>query len=163
VQRSLEERKGYLRLKEPKTEKARRRIDLSGFALAVMLEHRKRMLAEGFVSGPVFCDTTGKLLRKSNVLRNSFKPIIKRANQTAMAEAAKIGTAPLLLHEIRFHDLRHTCASLLLMANISAKVVSERLGHSSIQLTLDTYSHVLPTMQKKAAEAMDAIFGKSAV
>jgi integrase len=68
-----------------------------------------------------------------------------------------------LLPEIRFHDLRHTSATLLLMANVNVKVVSERLGHSDVGLTLNCYSHCLPTMQKKAAEAMDALLGKSAV
>jgi integrase len=55
--------------------------------------------------------------------------------------------------------LRHTCATLLLLADVNVKVVSERLGHSTIQMTLDTYSHVLPTMQQKAAEKLDGIFG----
>jgi integrase len=166
VQRSLEELRGKLRLKEPKTAKARRRIDLSGFALAVMNEHRKRMLAEGHVSGPVFSDTEGGLLRKSNLIRYSLKKIIRRANEKASIDAKEKGekdgkqVSPTLLPVVRFHDLRHTCATLLLMANVNVKIVSERLGHSSIEMTLNTYSHVLPTMQKKAAEAMDSILGR---
>ena len=68
-----------------------------------------------------------------------FKPLLKRAG----------------LPEIRFHDLRHTCATLLLSKNVNPKVVSEMLGHASIAITLDTYSHVLPTMQESAAEAME--------
>jgi len=59
------------------------------------------------------------------------------------------------LPEIRFHDLRHTCATLLLSKNVNPKVVSEMLGHASIAITLDTYSHVLPTMQESAAKAME--------
>lgn len=55
------------------------------------------------------------------------------------------------LRPITFHDLRHTHASLLLKNNVHPKIVSERLGHSSIQITLDTYSHLLPNMQKDAA------------
>lgn len=58
---------------------------------------------------------------------------------------------------IRLHDLRHTHATLLLKANIHPKVVQERLGHESINTTLDTYSHVIPTMQKEAASKMDEI------
>jgi integrase len=168
VQRSLEELRGKLRLKEPKTVKARRRIDLSSYALAVTHEHRKRMLAEGHVSGPVFCDTQGGLLRKSNLVRYSFHKVIARANEEMVQEAKekseKDGTVidPVLLAKIRFHDLRHTCATLLLMANVNVKIVSKRLGHSSIEMTLNTYSHVLPTMQKIAAEAMDGIFAKAA-
>jgi integrase len=145
VQRSLEEIKGHLRLKELKTKAARRRIRLSGFALDALHEHRKRMLAEGrnVKDGPVFCDTEGKRLRKSNVQRRSFDRIVSKA---ALPE------------NTRFHDLRHTCATLLLLADVNAKVVSERLGHSKIQITLDTYSHVLPTMQEKAADALNGIF-----
>jgi integrase len=102
------------------------------------------MLAEGHINGPVFCDTQGGVLRKSNVQRDSFKKIIRRAG----------------LPDRRFHDLRHTCTTLLLLAEVNVKVVSERLGHATIQLTLDTYSHIFPTMQKRAAEKMDGFFGK---
>lgn len=66
------------------------------------------------------------------------------------------------LPEIRFHDLRHTHATELLKAGINPKIVSERLGHSSIRITLDTYSHVVPTLQKEAAElAAQNIFGSN--
>jgi integrase len=61
---------------------------------------------------------------------------------------------------IRFHDLRHTHATLLLKEGMHAKIVSERLGHANIAITLDTYSHVLPSMQAQAAEGIDrALFG----
>jgi integrase len=142
VQRSLENVGDQLSVKETKSAKGRRRIELSEFTIRTLQEHQKRMLAEGHISGPVFCDTQGGWLRRSNFLRSSFKAIIERAK----------------LPHIRFHDLRHTCASLLLLADVNVKVVSERLGHASIQLTLDTYSHVLPTMQRKAAEKMNAVF-----
>jgi integrase len=60
----------------------------------------------------------------------------------------------------RFYDLRHTCATLLLAANVNPKIVAERLGHASVTLTLDTYSHVLPTMQRAAADQLEAmLFG----
>ncbi|HSF18300.1 MAG TPA: tyrosine-type recombinase/integrase, partial [Vicinamibacteria bacterium] len=66
--------------------------------------------------------------------------------------------------EFRLYDLRHTCATLLLLAGENPKVVSERLGHASIALTLDTYSHVLPSMQQKAAERLESIlFNKDSV
>ena len=57
--------------------------------------------------------------------------------------------------EIRFHDLRHTCATLLLTRNVNPKIVSEMLGHATIAITLDTYSHVLPNMRDHAAAAME--------
>jgi integrase len=60
------------------------------------------------------------------------------------------------LPQIRFHDLRHTCATLLLSKNVNPKVVSEMLGHATIAITLDTYSHVLPDMQDEAAAAIES-------
>jgi integrase len=57
---------------------------------------------------------------------------------------------------VRFHDLRHTCATLLLSKNVNPKVVSEMLGHANVTVTLDTYSHVLPHMQDVAVDAMDS-------
>lgn len=58
----------------------------------------------------------------------------------------------------RFHDLRHTCATLLLTKGVHPKIVQEMLGHSSITITLDIYSHVLPNMQERAVSAMEDIF-----
>jgi integrase len=152
VRRSLEERKGQLRVKPVKTPKARRRIDLAAATLAALHEHRKRMLAEGHAGGPVFCNTVGTWLRIGDLTNGSFKPILARANARDGSDAP--------LPDIRLYDLRHTCATLFLLADVPAKVVSERLGHSTVTLTLDTYSHVLPTMQKKAAEMMNRILGR---
>jgi integrase len=59
--------------------------------------------------------------------------------------------------DIRFHDLRHTAATLMLQQGIHPKVVQERLGHSDISMTLNTYSHVLPSMQEEAADKMDEL------
>jgi integrase len=63
---------------------------------------------------------------------------------------------------IRFHDLRHSHATLMLLEGIHPKIVSERLGHASIGITLDTYTHLLPSTQTEAAEAIDRIFQQSA-
>jgi integrase len=63
---------------------------------------------------------------------------------------------------VRLHDLRHTHASLMLKAGVHAKVVSERLGHANIAITLDTYSHVLPGLQEAAAEKFDKVFETAA-
>src|SRR3712207_9181818 len=65
------------------------------------------------------------------------------------------------LPQVRFHDLRHTCATLLLTQNVSAKIVSEMLGHASIAITLDVYSHVLPNMRDHAAAAMENALSRS--
>ena len=62
------------------------------------------------------------------------------------------------LPRVRFHDLRHSCASLLLSLGVSAKLVQETLGHSTYQLTMDTYSHVIPALRNEVADKMDEIF-----
>lgn len=77
---------------------------------------------------------------------------IKNLSQQYFKQALKKAELP---ETIRLYDLRHTCATLLLRAGENPKVVSERLGHASIVLTLDVYSHVLPDMQKAAAEKLE--------
>jgi len=94
---------------------------------------------EDRADGLVFCGTQGGPLRKSKLLRRSFLPLVKRAGLPA----------------IRFHDLCHTAATLLLAQGVHPKIVQERLGHSHIALTLDTYSHVLPGMGREAASKLD--------
>jgi integrase len=79
----------------------------------------------------------------ANLNHRSFKPLLKRAG----------------LPPIRFHDLRHTCATLLLSGNVHPKIVSDVLGHASITITLDTYSHVIPGLGDVAAGAMDDVLG----
>jgi integrase len=71
----------------------------------------------------------------------------------------RIKTRSGVREDLRFHDLRHTCATLLLREGVNAKVVSEMLGHASITITLNTYSHVLPDMQDSAADAMEVVLG----
>jgi integrase len=144
VRRQLEELRGQFRLTEPKSAKSRRLVEIPRVAVEALRRHRARMGAEGHLDGPVFCDTHGGWLRKSNFLRQVFKPLLRRAG----------------LPEARFHDLRHTHATLLLAQGVHPKVVQERLGHSQISLTMDTYSQVLPTLQREAAEKLDDLLGK---
>lgn len=143
VRHTLEEdnRSGDLRLVEPKTASARRRVDLLMLAVEALRRHRRAMLADGHVGGLVFRDTDGKPIRKSNLTRRSFKPLLTKAK----------------LPDIRFHDLRHTAATLLLAEGVHPKVVQERLGHAQIHVTLDTYSHVLPSMQRDATARLDRL------
>jgi integrase len=89
----------------------------------------------------VFPNEIGRLLDPSNLLRQSFYPLLQRAD----------------LPRVRFHDLRHTAASLMLGRGVHPKIVSEMLGHSQIAVTLDLYSHVTPTMQREAATALDIL------
>jgi integrase len=155
VQRSLKQRKGKLELKETKTKHGRRRIRLTRVTMDALHEHRKRMLAEGWdvKVGPVFCNTTGTWLCRSNFTLRSFNPALKRAG--LLEERAQAGKP-----KPRFHDLRHTCATLLLLEDVNAKVVSERLGHAQIEITLNIYSHVLPTLQERAAEKLEGVMGR---
>ena len=91
----------------------------------------------------VFSTEAGTSMSVHNLHNRSWKPLLKKAN------------LPL---DTRFHDLRHTCATLLLTKGVHPKIVQELLGHSSISITLDTYSHVLPNMQEKVVQAMEDIF-----
>lgn len=143
ITKALEEAAGRHQLKELKTEKSRRRVAIGPFAIAALAAHRTLMLAEGrdVQTGLVFCDTRGGFIRSSNFQRRHFDKLLTRAG----------------LPDIRPYDLRHTCASLLLLAGEDVKVISERLGHSTTRLTQDTYQHVLPGMQARAAAKIDAI------
>ncbi len=164
VQRSLSDVRGKLSVKSPKTAAGRRRIVLSRYAVDALHEHRKRMLAEGrdVKAGIVFCSSAGTYPRRYNLTHNSFCKIVTRANETAAVAAEKLDMRPDVLPQIRFHDLRHTAATLLLTAGVNVKVVSERLGHESVEITLKVYAHVLPTMQKGAADKLDLIFAPPA-
>jgi integrase len=88
-----------------------------------------------------FSGEQGTPLSIPNLTYRYFRPILEKAE----------------LPQIRLYDLRHSCATLLLIAEENPKVVSERLGHSTIVLTLDTYSHVLPTMQQKATAKLEKL------
>jgi integrase len=143
VSRSLEEVGGELNIKEPKTAKSRRAVALSAFTVAALQEHRKAMLAEGSYGPdrPVFCGVRNKTwLRKSDVFRHSFAPILKQAGL-----------------KFRFHDLRHACATLLLAAGTDIKTVQERLGHATATMTLNTYGHVMAGAQSQAASKLNAV------
>jgi integrase len=130
-------------LDSPKTRAGRRPVRLTSQAAAALRAHRKRAMADAGGAEPseyVFTDSAGQLLRRSNVLRRSYYPALAKAK----------------LPRIRFHDLRHTFATLLLAGGVHPKVAQEMLGHAKISTTLDTYSHVLPTMQDEAIAVLEA-------
>jgi integrase len=151
VTRSLEELSGHQRMKDVKTKSSRRRIKLTPRTITALNRHRQQMLSDGrdVKAGPVFLNADGGLIFKSSFRTWSFLKVLGRAK--LLDESGRA--------QIRFHDLRHTCATLLLSAGENAKVVSERLGHSSIKITLDTYAHVMPGMQDAAVEKMAKILG----
>lgn len=139
-------------LQEPKTSQSRRSIPLPVSVMNELKKHRKKQLEERLKLGPayqnfdfVFTTEIGTPILPSNLTRRHFKPILKNAN---------------LSENIRLYDLRHTCATLLLLADVNPKVVSERLGHSTVVLTLDTYSHVLPSMQQSATDELENLLYK---
>jgi integrase len=127
--------------KPPKTKKGQRRIDIPKTALEALRKHRAAMEREGNGQARVFCDPEGQILKRTK-LRWMLLKILKKAG----------------LPTIRVHDLRHTHATLLLKANIHPKIVQERLGHATISETLDTYSHVLPSMQLGASDMLEQAF-----
>lgn len=134
---------------EPKTNKSRRTIPLPSYLMHKLQEHRRAQLEHRLKMGEqyqnehnlIFTSEVGTFVSLHNLQRRHFKPLLKKAE----------------LPNIRLYDLRHSCATLLLAAGENPKVVSERLGHASIVLTLDTYSHCLPTMQQAATEKLSAI------
>jgi integrase len=147
VRRSQSEVNGRIAVKEPKSAKGRRQVKLSADVVDVLLDHRKRMLAEGLASAErVFCNVLGGPLRRGDFHRRSYKPLLEKAG---------------LPNSTRFHDLRHTHATLLLSLGVNPKVVQERLGHSQISVTMDVYSHVLPTMQQDAANQLGVLLNPS--
>lgn len=132
-----------------KTAKSRRAIKLPSVAVTALRKHRTRQLEERLRLGEVwrdydlvFCSEVGTPLSESNVRNRSFHPLLERAG----------------LPRVRFHDLRHTAATLLLAQGVHPKLVQEQLGHSRISTTLDVYSHVTPSMMDQVADAMDLMF-----
>lgn len=131
---------------EPKTSKSRRSIPLSATLIAALRTHRRRQLEAKMQmrdcyqdSDLVFATEIGTPLLRGNLRRRHFEKIQIEAG----------------LPKIRLYDLRHTNATMLLASEVSAKVVAERLGHSSVVLTLDTYSHVIPAMQSDATNRLE--------
>ncbi len=149
VRRTLTRKGTGYTLGEPKTKKSRRTIRLTKRAVEALRSHRRRQLEEKLASGHyedsglVFAGIGGGLINPSNLRNRSFAPLLQRAD----------------LPRITFHDLRHTCASLLFQKNVHPKFVQELLGHTSVAITLDTYSHMLPGMGGEAADAIGEALG----
>ena len=124
------------------TNASRRTIDLPGRTIEALRSHRKCQLEEKKLraasywdSGLVSATGKGTPLDTQNVVNRHFKPLLRRAG----------------LPDIRFHDLRHTCATLLARKNVNPKIVQDTLGHASLSMTLGIYSHVQAAMKDEAA------------
>lgn len=148
VRRVLVRQKGPWYFAEPKTAKSRRTVPLPPSLLRGLKLHKHRQAEARLAYGPgyhshdlMFTADNGQPIDEHNLIHRHFKPLLQTAD---------------LPDTIRLYDLRHTCATLLLAAGENPKIVSERLGHASIVLTLDTYSHVLPTMQQSAVTKLEA-------
>ncbi|MEJ7843700.1 MAG: site-specific integrase [Rubrobacter sp.] len=148
VRRTLTRDGGRVVIGEPKTKKSRRSISLTPRAVEALGAHLERQLGEIQILGDryedrglLFATDTGGPINPSNLRKRSLAPLLKKAR----------------LPHIRFHDLRHTCATLLLVQGTHPKYVQELLGHATVAITLDTYSHVLPGMGDQTARAMEAV------
>jgi integrase len=150
VQRSVDRMKnvGYIET-ESKTKGSRRNIMLPQFVIDALKRHRSQQLEMRLQAGTlwvnrdlVFPNTTGDFLYPDNVSA-AFKKLIE-----------KVGLPPM-----RFHDLRHSTATILLAMGVHPKVVQEILGHTRISVTMDIYSHLLPSMQREAMDSLDNLFG----
>ena len=147
VRQTLERAGNQPRFGEPKSARGRRTITLPSIVTAALRKHRTRQLQERLISGErwndsglVFTTEAGAPLDGCNINR-TFKAVLRRAGLPA----------------IRYHDLRHTAATLLLAQGVDPRTIMETLGHSQISLTLNTYAHVVPALQRKAAAKMDDI------
>ena len=151
IDKSLQRISGAgLVLSETKTPRSRRTIVLPVIAAEALRRRSADQRADRRAFGPtwpesglVFTSSTGHPLDPRNVQR-SFRRIVRKAK----------------LPRMRFHDLRHSCASLLLAQGIAPRVVMETLGHSRISVTMDTYAHVIPALQREAADAIDRSLGR---
>ena len=151
IVQTLTDVNGRLTMSTPKTTRSRRVIYLDDTTVAVLRQHRKRQREDQLAAGPDWA-ATGDL-----AFTDEFGlPIRPEWFSKEFGRLVAASGVP----RIRLHDVRHTYATLALKAGVHAKVVSERLGHSSIAITLDLYSHVTPGMARGAADLVASeIFG----
>lgn len=151
VQRTLQPTNDGLVFEQPKTPRSRRTVLLPAFLRPFLerqradQERRRAADAQGWTNAGLVID------------RGDGQPVNPDTLSAGWARFLRRHGFP----QVRFHDLRHAHATLMLTQGVHPKVVSERLGHASIGITLDTYSHVLPTLQQEAATAFDKLFAKA--
>lgn len=141
VERGLREVNGASSVGPLKTEGSKRRIEIGALAVDALRRHKAKKKAK---SPFVFVTAEGTHPKRSNLRQRHFEPICKKAK----------------VADLTIHGLRHSMTSLAVAHGISPKVVAERLGHSTVRLTLDRYSHVGPTLQREAADLIDALVSK---
>lgn len=150
IRRALQRLDGAATFVEPKTARSRRTVPLPSSTRAVLAEHHRRQLQERELAGAawaardlVFCAADGRPLNASSVSIRLHRTL------------DRLGPP-----QIRVHDLRHTAATHLLVRGVHRKVVQDLLGHSTIAITLDTYSHVMPSLARDATEFMEDFFAR---
>lgn len=133
--------------KTPKTEKSKRLIPIGPETVKRLKQQQQKVTMQKIINADkwqehdlVFPNLVGNPIDPNNMIKD-FRKLTEKAG----------------LPKIRFHDIRHTCASLLLLANVHPKIVSERLGHQDIRITLQTYSHVIPSMQGEATQIIEGL------
>ena len=137
IQTTLTEVRGHVTLGPPKTQAANRSVSLPRFIVDELAHHLENQSGDH-----VFTSPDGKPLRRHNFRRRVWVPGVKAAG----------------LNGLRFHDLRHSHAAMLIAAGEHPKLISARLGHSTIRTTLDTYGHLLPGLDEAAADRLDQLF-----
>ncbi len=146
INRSLQRVGGKLILCDPKTEHSRRTVRMSPPVAAALMAHRDRQTVEREAAGKRW------VAEPDFVFRTTIGTGLEGVNVTKLFQAA---VSAAKLPKMRFHDLRHSCASILLAAGVAPFVVSKQLGHGSVTLTLNTYGHMMPSQHSEAADAMD--------
>lgn len=146
VRRTLIELGGKFTVGPPKSKSGTRRVKFGATVAKALHAHLAQSMRDGHIGSQyLFCDRNGGPLRRQNVLRRSFRPALAAAKLPA----------------IRFHDLRHTCATVALLRGVNVKTVSSMLGHSKISVTLDLYAHVLDCMTDDAADRMESAYSEA--
>ena len=147
VRRSLVPINGTVEVHEPKTSRGRRLVALDPFTVSVLRAWSRRQKEERLEWGPAWTDSgllftraDGKLIHPERVSK-AFRAAVKKTG----------------LPQIHLHDLRHTHATLALEAGVHPKVVSDRLGHATVAITLDIYSHAIPALSEEAAATVAAL------
>jgi integrase len=152
IRRATEVTKEGVGYKEPKTRRSRRAIPLPGFAVDALRRHKGKQAEHHLLLGDGYQDGGHVLTWEDG------RPLHPDYVTKAFAKVAR----RLALPTVRFHALRHTCASVLLKADVHPKVVSDILGHDDIRTTLNRYSHLLPGLATEAASRLDAAIRRAA-
>lgn len=172
IKEQLQEVDDKLKLVSLKTTSSKRKILLLDYTITALKylkeqqEANKSYLGDKYnKAGFLVCQNNGEPYKPSYISRN-YKRVMKEYKHKVIINSNTQETKELSLYElldiplIRFHDLRHTHATLLLKANIHPKIVADRLGHSDIKMTLQTYSHILPDMQQQAVDELNKMMKK---